>query len=99
MVRAESYSIELAMDHPVTTPLQFSSQTTEEFKLESLAWRWARANSMNTDIEMDRVNIGAERAAAIVPVFALALFTSAALLFWVQPLRSEERRVGKECRC
>jgi len=86
MVRAESYSIELAMDHPVTTPLQFSSQTTEEFKLESLAWRWARANSMNTDIEMDRVNIGAERAAAIVPVFALALFTSAALLFWVQPL-------------
>ena len=41
---------------------------------------------MNTGIELDRVNSSAPRAAAVVPVFALALFTSAALLFWVQPL-------------
>ena len=41
---------------------------------------------MNTDIELDQVNAGAVRAVAVVPVFALALFTSAALLFWVQPL-------------
>ena len=41
---------------------------------------------MNTDIEIDRVNIRALPRTAIVPVFALALFTSAALLFWVQPL-------------
>jgi hypothetical protein len=41
---------------------------------------------MNTDIEPDGVNTGAARAAAVGPVFALALFTSAALLFWVQPL-------------
>ena len=41
---------------------------------------------MNTNIELDGVNSSAPRAAAVVPVFALALFTSAALLFWVQPL-------------
>lgn len=41
---------------------------------------------MNTGIEIDRINIRAVRTTAIVPVFALALFTSAALLFWVQPL-------------
>jgi hypothetical protein len=41
---------------------------------------------MNTNIELDEVNSAASRAAAVVPVFALALFTSAALLFWVQPL-------------
>jgi hypothetical protein len=42
---------------------------------------------MNTEIELDRgVNRSAIRAAAVVPMFALALFTSAALLFWVQPL-------------
>lgn len=41
---------------------------------------------VNTGIELDRVNSSAPRAAAVGPVFALALFTSAALLFWVQPL-------------
>ena len=41
---------------------------------------------MNTSIELDGVNSSAPRTAAVVPVFALALFTSAALLFWVQPL-------------
>ena len=41
---------------------------------------------MNTNIELDRVNSSAQRTVAVVPVFALALFTSAALLFWVQPL-------------
>ena len=43
-------------------------------------------DQLNTDIELDQVNAGAVRAVAVVPVFALALFTSAALLFWVQPL-------------
>lgn len=41
---------------------------------------------MNTGIELDRVAQRSSLTAAIVPVFALALFTSAALLFWVQPL-------------
>lgn len=41
---------------------------------------------MNIDVEVDRVNTTAARATALAPVFALALFTSAALLFWVQPL-------------
>ena len=41
---------------------------------------------MNMDVELDRVNTTATRATALAPVFALALFTSAALLFWVQPL-------------
>jgi hypothetical protein len=41
---------------------------------------------MNADIELDPVNIRAVRTTALVPVFALALFTSAALLFWGQPL-------------
>ncbi len=41
---------------------------------------------MNIDVELDRVNVTAARATALAPVFALALFTSAALLFWVQPL-------------
>ena len=44
------------------------------------------ANQMNIDVELDRVNTPAVRATALAPVFALALFTSAALLFWVQPL-------------
>ena len=41
---------------------------------------------MNIDVELNRVNSTAARASALAPVFALALFTSAALLFWVQPL-------------
>ncbi|HEU0049220.1 MAG TPA: hypothetical protein VFQ43_16640, partial [Nitrososphaera sp.] len=41
---------------------------------------------MNTDIELNRANTRAIPATAVMPVFALALFTSAALLFWVQPL-------------
>ena len=41
---------------------------------------------MNTNIELDGVNSTAPRTAGVVPVFAFALFTSAALLFWVQPL-------------
>jgi len=41
---------------------------------------------MNIDVELDRVNTPAVRATVLAPVFALALFTSAALLFWVQPL-------------
>lgn len=41
---------------------------------------------MNIDVELNRVNTRAVRATALAPVFALALFTSAALLFWVQPL-------------
>lgn len=41
---------------------------------------------MNMDVELNRVNTTAARASALAPVFALALFTSAALLFWVQPL-------------
>ena len=41
---------------------------------------------MNIDVELNRVNSPAVRATALAPVFALALFTSAALLFWVQPL-------------
>ncbi len=41
---------------------------------------------MNVDVELNRVNTPAMRASALAPVFALALFTSAALLFWVQPL-------------
>src|ERR1044072_3563342 len=42
---------------------------------------------MNIEVEVDRgVNTAAARATALAPVFALALFTSAALLFWVQPL-------------
>src|SRR6185503_13149720 len=45
-----------------------------------------RANQMNIDVELNRVNTPAMRATALAPVFALALFTSAALLFWVQPL-------------
>src|SRR5215213_9005913 len=44
------------------------------------------ANQMNIDVELTRVNTPAVRATALAPVFALALFTSAALLFWVQPL-------------
>jgi hypothetical protein len=41
---------------------------------------------MNIDVELDRVSAPAVRATVLAPVFALALFTSAALLFWVQPL-------------
>lgn len=41
---------------------------------------------MNPGFESDRVTTSPLSAAAVVPVFALALFTSAALLFWVQPL-------------
>src|SRR5678815_6627 len=41
---------------------------------------------MNIDVELNRVNTPAVRATVLAPVFALALFTSAALLFWVQPL-------------
>src|SRR5215211_2098906 len=41
---------------------------------------------MDIDVELNRVNHSAVRAAVLSPVFALALFTSAALLFWVQPL-------------
>ncbi len=41
---------------------------------------------MNIDVEVNRINAPATRAAVLAPVFALALFTSAALLFWVQPL-------------
>jgi hypothetical protein len=41
---------------------------------------------MNIDVELNRVNTTAARASILAPVFALALFTSAALLFWVQPL-------------
>src|SRR4029078_6753768 len=41
---------------------------------------------MNIDVELDRINTPAVRASVLAPVFALALFTSAALLFWVQPL-------------
>jgi len=41
---------------------------------------------MNIDVELNRVNTTAARTSVLAPVFALALFTSAALLFWVQPL-------------
>ena len=41
---------------------------------------------MNIDVELNRVNTPAVRATVLAPVFALALFSSAALLFWVQPL-------------
>ena len=41
---------------------------------------------MNTDVELDRVSVLPVQAALVVPVFACALFTSAMLLFWVQPL-------------
>ena len=41
---------------------------------------------MNIDVELNKVNTPAVRATVLAPVFALALFTSAALLFWVQPL-------------
>src|SRR6185503_14445894 len=44
------------------------------------------ANQMNIDVELNRVDTPAVRATVLAPVFALALFTSAALLFWVQPL-------------
>ncbi len=37
-------------------------------------------------MELDRVAQRSSVTAAVVPVFGLALFTSAALLFWVQPL-------------
>ncbi|HET6979054.1 MAG TPA: hypothetical protein VFI24_22160 [Pyrinomonadaceae bacterium] len=41
---------------------------------------------MNIDVELNRANPMVARATVLAPVFALALFTSAALLFWVQPL-------------
>jgi hypothetical protein len=41
---------------------------------------------MNIEVGLDRVKTPAVRATVLAPVFALALFTSAALLFWVQPL-------------
>ena len=41
---------------------------------------------MTTGIELNRLDTRGSAAAVIVPVFALAIFTSAALLFWVQPL-------------
>lgn len=41
---------------------------------------------MNINVEPDRANTWVVQATAVVPVFALTLFTSAALLFWVQPL-------------
>ena len=41
---------------------------------------------MNIDVGLNRVDTPAVRATVLAPVFALALFTSAALLFWVQPL-------------
>jgi hypothetical protein len=41
---------------------------------------------MNIEVELDRVKTRAVPATALAPVFATALFTSAALLFWVQPL-------------
>lgn len=41
---------------------------------------------MNTDIELNQPDTRAISASAVVPVFAVALFTSAALLFWVEPL-------------
>src|SRR5689334_10606628 len=41
---------------------------------------------MNIEVELERVKTPAVRATALAPVFGLALFTSAALLFWVQPL-------------
>ena len=43
-------------------------------------------NQMNIEVELDRVNTRAVPATVLAPVFAAALFTSAALLFWVQPL-------------
>jgi len=42
--------------------------------------------SVNIEVELDRVNTRAIPATVLAPVFALTLFTSAALLFWVQPL-------------
>ena len=41
---------------------------------------------MNIDVELNRADTRAVRATVLAPVFAVALFTSAALLFWVQPL-------------
>jgi hypothetical protein len=41
---------------------------------------------MNIEVELDRVNTRAVPATVLAPVFAAALFTSAGLLFWVQPL-------------
>lgn len=41
---------------------------------------------MNPEIELDRANASPLFESAIVPVFSLTLFVSAALLFWVQPL-------------
>lgn len=41
---------------------------------------------MDIELEVNRVDTRAGRAIALAPVFVLALFTSAALLFWVQPL-------------
>src|SRR5215208_4652393 len=41
---------------------------------------------MNIEVELNRVNTPAMHATVLAPVFTLALFTSAALLFWVQPL-------------
>src|SRR5215212_9936806 len=48
--------------------------------------RLRTGNQMNIDVELNRVNTPAVRATVLAPVFALTLFTSAALLFWVQPL-------------
>ena len=41
---------------------------------------------MSSYVEVERIETRARRASALMPVFALSLFTSAALLFWVQPL-------------
>jgi hypothetical protein len=41
---------------------------------------------MNIEVEVERVNTRVVPATVLAPVFAAALFTSAALLFWVQPL-------------
>jgi hypothetical protein len=41
---------------------------------------------MDIEVELDRVNTRAIPATVLAPIFAAALFTSAALLFWVQPL-------------
>src|ERR1044072_3570474 len=64
--------------NPVILTWQHDCQITPRFRFGQ--------NQMNIDVELDRVNTPAVPATVLAPVFALALFTSPALLFWVQPL-------------
>ena len=54
---------------------------------------------MSTDLEAERTYAATTKVNALLPVFALSLFTSAARLFWVQPLVVRMFLIAFICHC